>query len=96
MEILNAAHNLIRIANGDFKLIPFYFANLVVGQRNALSQADISNIVLPHLHAVGVEYYFVLKITFRFAKGVVAVDVFHIGQVGGNSGVSSGIVALFG
>ena len=80
--VVNAANDFIGLLDGNPELIPGDAADLSVGQRNAARLEDVSDVVLANNHLGGVKVNLILVVAFRFAKGVVIVDVLGIGQGG--------------
>ena len=80
--VVDVADDPVRLLDGDAELVPSGGAEGAVRQRDLGGLMDVGNVVVAHYHLGGVEVDDILVITLGFAQGVVAVDVFGIGQGG--------------
>ena len=87
-EIVDAAHALLKVVDGDSELIPGD------GRTGAIAQlagdgALVDNEVAAHDHVLGAYAHMILVVALILVERVVLVDVLHIGR-----GLIRGVVAL--
>ena len=86
LVIGNIPNPPIRRQNRDPKLVPFhrFGGSVAKGHRGFV---DIGDVILPDLHLAGKKVHPVFKIIFGLGQGIVVVEVFGIGHVGGRCGI---------
>ena len=94
--VVDAADDLVGLPDGDAELIPCNATDLSVGQCHTARLKDVGDMVLTNDHLGRVEVDFVLVVTLRLAQGIVAVDVFSIGQGGVAAKVAIGLLNVGG
>ena len=80
-EVVDVADDLVGLSHRDAELIPGAAAHGAVGQGRR-GMEDVSDMVLADDHLGRVEFDDILVVALRLAQGVVAVDVFGVGQGG--------------
>ena len=65
-----------------------------VGQCHATRLEDVGDVVLTDDHLGGVEVDFILVVALRLAQGVVAIDVFGVGQGGVAAHIAFGLLVV--
>ena len=90
--VVDAADDLVGLPDRDAELIPCNATDLSVGQCHTARLKDVGDMVLTNDHLGRVEVDFVLVVTLRLAQGIVAVDVFSIGQGGVAAKVTIGLL----
>ena len=96
LKPLDVAHFGVGFADGDAELIPATIGGLAIGELDILGIVDIYNVIFTDDHVGWVKVNHILVVIFGLTERVVFVDVLHIGQGLGGSGVVLFVVGIGG
>ena len=89
------ANTAVRTLNRHPELVPFYFGTGVVAQLYG-GVENVVDVIAANHHVDRAHADAVFEIIFGLGEGIVEVDVFGVGQVGGGGGVWLGRLLVGG